>query len=49
MLGCVSLAIDDIGGQLEFFDHAKRDGTTTGLGIIHLALKNVGFDAFVLR
>ena len=39
------LAVDDVVRQVKFLDHAKRNRTTTGLGVVQLAFKQPGLDS----
>jgi thiamine-monophosphate kinase len=43
------LAVDNLVRELELVDHAKRNGTTAGLTIVHLALEHVCLDALLLQ
>ena len=40
-----NLAVDNRFRQIEFLDHAKRNGSPTGFGIVELSLKQPGADA----
>jgi len=42
------LAINDGFGEVKFADHAQRDGTTAGLGVIELTLDKNGIDSLLL-
>mmetsp|Transcript_307 Transcript_307/g.543 ORF Transcript_307/g.543 Transcript_307/m.543 type:complete len:299 (-) Transcript_307:75-971(-) len=37
------LSVNDLGREVEFINHAQRDGATAWLAVIHLSLENGGF------
>ena len=39
------LAVDDVLGKVELFDHAEGNGATAGLGVVELALKDPGLNS----
>mmetsp|Transcript_15478 Transcript_15478/g.10838 ORF Transcript_15478/g.10838 Transcript_15478/m.10838 type:complete len:277 (+) Transcript_15478:891-1721(+) len=43
-----NLAVNNVLGKVELLDHAKGDGATAGLGVVHLALEDVGLDVGLL-
>jgi len=43
------LAVDDFLRKLELVNHAKGNGTTAGLAVVHLALEHISFHVFLLQ
>lgn len=42
------LTVNDGFGEVEFTNHAERDGATAGLGVVELAFEEDGVDALLL-